>query len=86
MQNTKIKLDELQQELKEVTELCETTKKTENERREREEEENRDAEMTCAVCYQKYDQSDHWKCVLTACGHQFGESCLFRVSESQNRA
>ena len=85
-ENTKTKLDEEEQELKNLDELCEKTKRSETDRQKREDEERRDEEMTCSICYQKYDEGEHWKCVLTACGHQFGESCLFRVSESQNRA
>jgi hypothetical protein len=86
LQNTKKKMDKMQKEFEDLTELCEMAKKAESERQKREEKERIDEELTCAICYQKYDDAEHWKSVLTACGHQFGESCLFRVSESQNPA
>ena len=72
--------------MKELEELYDMARKTEKENKEKEEEERRDDEKTCSVCYEQYDEREHWKCVLTVCGHQFGESCLFRISESLNRA
>jgi hypothetical protein len=43
-------------------------------------EESESAEGECEICYEKYDQKDHWHAAITVCGHRFGSSCIKLVA------
>ena len=44
----------------------------------------------CEICFEKYDQEEHWHAAITVCGHRFGSSCIklvayFYIKKSNKR-